>query len=70
MQFLIMIKREKTRKNPKKWRLASLAASGGGGGGSAALGGVVPPPIGDACYRQYKIECGLNLVLGVFLTGV
>ena len=44
-----MIKREKTRKNPKKWRLASLAASGGGG--SAALGrGVVPPtpPIGDA----------------------
>ena len=31
-----MIKREKTRKNPKKWRLASLAASGGGG--SAALG--------------------------------
>ena len=30
-----MIKREKTRKNPKKWRLASLAASGGG---SEALG--------------------------------
>ena len=29
-----MIKREKnSKKNPKKWRLASLAASGGGGGG-------------------------------------
>ena len=37
-----MIKSEKTRKNPKKWRLASLAASGGGGG-SAALGGSTPP---------------------------
>ena len=49
-----MIKREKTRKNPKKWRLASLAASGGGGGSEAlgrGVGGVVPPtpPIGDAC---------------------
>ena len=38
-----MIKREKTRKNPKKWRLASLAASEGGGG-SAALGGVGANP--------------------------
>ena len=37
-----MIKREKTRKNSKKWRLASLAASGGGGGGGVcgSRGGV------------------------------
>ena len=42
-----MIKREKTRKNPKKWRLASLAASGGGGGvcGSReGVGGSTPHP--------------------------
>ena len=53
-----MIKREKTRKNPKKWRLASLAASGGGG--SAALGrgvgGSTPtPPIGDAWLESNDI---------------
>ena len=40
-----MIKREKTRKNPKKWRLASLAASGGGGVcGSRGVGGSTPHP--------------------------
>ena len=52
-----MIKREKTRKNPKKMaaRFARRQRGGGGGGGSEALGrgvgGVVPPhppPIGDA----------------------
>ena len=42
----------KLEKNPKKWRLASLAASGGGGVcGSRGVGVVPPPPppIGDAC---------------------
>ena len=50
-----MIKREKTRKNPKKIA-ARFARRQRGGGGSEALGrgvgGVVPPhppPIGDAC---------------------
>ena len=48
-----MIKREKTRKNPKKMA-ARFARRQRGGGGSEALGrgvgGVVPPtpPIGDA----------------------
>ena len=54
-----MIKREKTRKNPKKMaaRFARRQRGGGGGGGSEALGRGVgggstphPPPIGDACY--------------------
>ena len=40
-----MIKREKTRKTRKKWRLASLAASGGGVCGSRGGGrGQYPPP--------------------------
>ena len=41
-----MIKREKTRKNPKKIAARFARRQRGGGGGSAALGvrGVVPPP--------------------------
>ena len=49
-----MIKREKTRKNPKKMA-ARFARRQRGGGGSEALGrgvgGSTPhPPIGDACF--------------------
>ena len=57
-----MIKREKTRKNPKK--MAARFARRQRGGGSEALGrgvgGVVPPtpPIGDACF-----EALFNLIL-------
>ena len=40
-----MIKREKTRKNPKKWRFASLAASGGGSAALGWVGGSTPHPL-------------------------
>ena len=55
-----MIKREKTRKNPKKMaaRFARRQRGGGGVWGSREGGrGVVPPhppPIGDAWYSLYK----------------
>ena len=63
-----MIKREKTRKNPKKWRLASLAASGGGVCGSRGVGGTTPhPPIGDACL--YYAHC-ITMVLWSYGTMV
>ena len=68
-----MIKREKTRKNPKKkWRLASLAASGGGGGSAAlgrGVGGSTPHPPYWRCLLKTvpKTNDRLSIILSIEL---